>query len=57
VYTPRGEIRVAERVVVGAHAQQLRVAIDGERLLVETPLELSIEPRALRVLVPRSPVP
>jgi diacylglycerol kinase family enzyme len=58
VYTARGEIRAAERVVVGAHGSQLRAAIDGEGALLETPVELSIEPRALRVLVPPpGPVP
>ena len=52
LYTPRGEIRVASRVVVGARSRNLRTAVDGERAVFETPLELAIEPGALRVLVP-----
>jgi len=55
VYRPRGELRAARRVVVGARAPHLRVAIDGERAVLETPIELEIEPAALRVLLPRSP--
>jgi hypothetical protein len=30
----------------------LRAAVDGERVELESPVELSIEPRALRILVP-----
>jgi diacylglycerol kinase family enzyme len=55
LYTPRGEIRVASRVVVSARTRSLRTAVDGERAVFEMPLELAIEPRALRVLVPRHP--
>ena len=55
LYTPGGEIRVAQRVVVGAHSRSLRTAIDGERLVLETPIEFAVEPAALRVLVPRGP--
>ena len=33
----------------------LRVAIDGEPAVLEPPLELKVEPRALRVLLPRAP--
>jgi len=51
LYTPRGEIRVASRVVVGARSRNLGTAVDGERAVFETPLELAIEPGALRVLV------
>jgi diacylglycerol kinase family enzyme len=29
--------------------------LDGEPVVLETPLELGIEPGALRVLVPRAP--
>jgi diacylglycerol kinase family enzyme len=57
VYTPRGEIRVAQRVVIGARPRRLRTAVDGEGAVLETPIELAIEPGALRVLVPRSPGP
>jgi diacylglycerol kinase family enzyme len=53
VYTARGEIRVAPRVVVGAHTTKLHAAVDGEPAVFETPIECTIEPAALRVLVPR----
>jgi diacylglycerol kinase family enzyme len=53
VYTPRGEIRVASRVVVGARSTKLHAAVDGEPAVFETPIECTIEPAALRVLVPR----
>ncbi|HEY2938396.1 MAG TPA: hypothetical protein VGJ27_01140 [Gaiellaceae bacterium] len=33
----------------------LEAAVDGEPAVLETPLEFSIEPRALRVLLPRAP--
>jgi hypothetical protein len=55
VYTPRGEVRVAERVVVGARSARVRAAIDGERAVLKTPVELAIEPCGLRVLVPTRP--
>jgi hypothetical protein len=55
VYTPGGEIRVAERVAVDAHSRQLRAAADGESIMLETPIEFTIEPLALRVLLPRRP--
>lgn len=42
----------AERLTIGAAPKRLRVAVDGEPLGLETPVELAIEPRALRVLVP-----
>jgi diacylglycerol kinase family enzyme len=44
--------RTYERLTVDAGRPQLRAAIDGEPTALETPLEFSIEPRALRVLVP-----
>jgi diacylglycerol kinase family enzyme len=44
-----------ERLTIEARARQLPAAIDGEPTALETPLEFSIEPRALRVLVPVSP--
>jgi len=53
VYTPRGEIRVAPRVVIGTHSTKLHAAVDGEPAVFETPIECTIEPAALRVLVPR----
>jgi len=55
VYTPGGEIRVAERVEVDARTELLHVAIDGEGAELETPVRLEIEPRALRLLLPRGP--
>jgi diacylglycerol kinase family enzyme len=33
----------------------LRAAVDGEPTMLESPVELRIEPRALRVLLPRAP--
>jgi diacylglycerol kinase family enzyme len=47
--------RAAERLTIDAGRARLRAAIDGEPTALETPLEFSIEPRALRVLVPASP--
>lgn len=57
VYTARGEIRVAQRVLIGAHGRQVKAAVDGESIVLPAPLEISIEPSALRVLLPRGPVP
>jgi diacylglycerol kinase family enzyme len=47
------EERTAERFLVDARAGWVRAAVDGEAERVETPLEFTIEPRALRVLVPQ----
>jgi len=44
------------RVMVGAQRKHLRAAIDGEDVVLSTPIEFAIEPGALRVLVPRGPV-
>jgi diacylglycerol kinase family enzyme len=44
-----------ERLTVDAGTSRLRAAIDGEPTALETPLEFSIVPRALRVLVPPPP--
>jgi diacylglycerol kinase family enzyme len=44
-----------ERFTIDARAGRLQAAVDGEPDELETPLELSIEPGALRVLVPRAP--
>jgi diacylglycerol kinase family enzyme len=41
-----------ERLTIDANSPRLRAAIDGEPTALETPLEFSIEPRSLRVLVP-----
>ncbi len=44
--------RSGERFEVSAGRASLRAAIDGEPARLQTPIEFSIEPRALRVLVP-----
>jgi diacylglycerol kinase family enzyme len=46
------EDRVAERFVIDSERGRLQAARDGEPTELETPLEFTIEPRALRVLVP-----
>jgi len=59
-YTARGWLprewdeRAGERFRIDASGP-LRVAIDGEPAVLDPPLELEIEPRALRVLLPRAP--
>lgn len=61
LYAPTGllrtgwEERQGERFTVDARAGSLRAAVDGEPERLETPIEFRVEPRALRVLVPRSP--
>ena len=61
VYTAHGwlpnawEERVGDRFRIDAPNSSLQAAIDGEPAVLETPLELSIEPGALRVLVPPAP--
>jgi diacylglycerol kinase family enzyme len=47
--------RTAERLTIDAAGHRLQAAVDGEPVELETPLEFSIEPSALRVLVPRAP--
>jgi diacylglycerol kinase family enzyme len=44
-----------DELTIDAAAPRLRAAVDGEPTALETPLEFSIEPRALRVLVPPPP--
>jgi diacylglycerol kinase family enzyme len=44
--------RRSERFVVDSEAKTLRAAIDGDPVELDPPLDLAIEPRALRVLVP-----
>jgi diacylglycerol kinase family enzyme len=46
------EERTGERFRVDARAGWLRAAVDGEAERLETPLEFTIEPQGLRVLVP-----
>ncbi len=45
--------RTAARFRLESPQGTLRAAVDGEPKTLETPVELSIEPRALRVLLPR----
>ncbi len=62
LYAPLGllrsswEERSGERFTMDAGGAQLRSAIDGEPVSLETPVELRIDPGALRLLLPRSPV-
>jgi len=50
----RGVTRLAGReVVVDADAAQIPVGVDGEALLLDTPVRCTIRPAALRVRVPR----
>jgi diacylglycerol kinase family enzyme len=61
LYTARGwlpnawEERRGEQFTIDAPGSSLQAAVDGEPAVLETPLEFSIEPRALRVLLPRAP--
>jgi diacylglycerol kinase family enzyme len=63
VYAPRGLLRSewrersCERVTIDAPPHRVRAAVDGEPEVLTTPLELRVEPQALRVLVPRSTMP
>jgi diacylglycerol kinase family enzyme len=58
LYVPHGlrrvtwEERSGESFTIDAAGKQVRAAIDGEPARLETPLEVRIEPRALRVLLP-----
>jgi diacylglycerol kinase family enzyme len=47
--------RSGESFTIDAPAGKLEAAVDGEPEELDTPIELSIEPGALRVLVPRTP--
>jgi diacylglycerol kinase family enzyme len=44
--------RKAERLTIDAGESRVKAAIDGEPVALETPVEFSIQPRALRVLIP-----
>jgi len=46
-------ILTAEQVIVDADAAQIPVGIDGETVILPTPVHCTIQPRALRVVVPR----
>ena len=58
VYAARGLRRLrstehaAERVRIETRTSRARVAIDGEPAVLDSPLELRVEPRALRLLLP-----
>jgi diacylglycerol kinase family enzyme len=45
--------RAARRIEIDARAGRLPAAVDGEPEQLETPLEFTLEPQALRVLVPQ----
>jgi diacylglycerol kinase family enzyme len=47
--------REAEAFEIGATAGKLDAAVDGEPEVLDTPIDFTIEPRALRVLLPRRP--
>jgi diacylglycerol kinase family enzyme len=59
LYAPSGllrtgwEERSGEGFTIDARRGRLRAAVDGEPEELETPIEFRVEPRALRVLVPR----
>src|ERR671930_64477 len=61
VYTAEGWLprnwqeRTGERFTID-WARTLEAAVDGEPARFEPPVELAIEPRALRVLLPRAPL-
>jgi diacylglycerol kinase family enzyme len=46
-------ILTADEVVVDADVPQIPVGIDGETIMMPTPVRCAIQPRALRVRVPR----
>ena len=50
------EERSAERFSIDAGGAKVHAAIDGEPVALETPVEFRIEPRALRLLLPLSPL-
>jgi diacylglycerol kinase family enzyme len=60
LYVPHGfrrvtwEERSAPKFTIDTGPGSLRAALDGEPARLETPLELRVEPRALRLLVPPS---
>ena len=47
--------RSSARFTIDAPAGKLQAAVDGEPVELDTPLELSVDPGALRVLMPRAP--
>jgi diacylglycerol kinase family enzyme len=61
LYVPRGLLRRTwlerdgERFEIDATRHRLQAAFDGDPEVLETPIEFTIDARALRVLVPRRP--
>lgn len=55
LFRPEWRDVVAERSLISARASRLRAAVDGEPAIFTPPIELRIQPGALRVLVPRRP--
>jgi hypothetical protein len=59
LYVPTGVLRSdwvernAAELTIDARGGRVRAAVDGEPEVLETPIEFRIEPRALRVLMPR----
>ncbi|HEU5361897.1 MAG TPA: diacylglycerol kinase family protein [Gaiellaceae bacterium] len=51
------EERSCEQVTIDTPARRVRAAVDGEPEVLRTPVEFRVEPRALRVLVPREQNP
>jgi hypothetical protein len=49
------EERSGERFIIDAARGRLQAAVDGEPEVLDTPIEFTIEARALRVLLPRGP--
>jgi diacylglycerol kinase family enzyme len=60
LYTPTGLLRSewvergCSELTIDARGGSVRAAVDGEPDVLETPIEFSIEPRALRLFLPRS---
>lgn len=58
LYTANGVLprswddRTGTEFTIGAAPKRLKIAVDGDPAALDTPLELRIEPRALRVLLP-----
>jgi diacylglycerol kinase family enzyme len=46
-------VQLAPRVIVNSAAAQIPVGVDGEAILLTTPVQCEIRPKALRVRVPR----
>ncbi len=46
-------VLTADEIIVDADAPQIPVGIDGETVMMPTPVHCTIRPRALRVVVPR----